>query len=121
MLIISQFWQKNGIGSVLVAEPIPLECTVGPFCGIGSVHKTEPIPKGSPRFPGITGMPGIPWVLFKPGSDVILGVEVVDCEANPTGGKDYDGADDFANKADGLFENVDYCQNCQYNTDNVKN
>ena len=59
--------------------------------------------------------------LLKPLYNVVLCVQVVNCQANPAGSEDKDCADDFSNDADGLLEDVDDCQDGQYKTYEVNN
>ena len=52
---------------------------------------------------------------------MVLGPEEIDRKAQPAGGKHYYTANDFAHKADGLLEDVDDCQDGQYETDEIDN
>ena len=45
--------------------------------------------------------------LLKPLGDVVLGVEVVDEQADPAGGQHDDGTDDLAHEADRFLEDID--------------
>lgn len=52
---------------------------------------------------------------------MVLCIEVVNCQANPAGGEDENCANNLSNNADGLFEDVDDCQDGQYKTYDVNN
>ena len=59
--------------------------------------------------------------LLKPFGNVVLGPEEIDGEADPAGSKHQYTADDFSHQRDGLLDDVDYCQNGQYQTDEINN
>ena len=50
---------------------------------------------------------------------MVLGVQIVNKEANPAGEEHNCAADDFSNQGDGLLDNVKNSGNCQYKTYNV--
>lgn len=50
---------------------------------------------------------------------MVLRVEIIDKESDPTGHQYDDGADDLSDKGNRLLENVYDCENRQDQTDNV--
>ena len=50
---------------------------------------------------------------------MVFSPEVVNKEADPAGGKDYDGGDNLSYEGDGLFEDVNDCCNSKDDTDDV--
>ena len=57
--------------------------------------------------------------LFKPGCQLVLGVEIIDGKANPAGCKHENCADNLSDERDGLLENVYHGEDCQDKTDKV--
>ena len=57
--------------------------------------------------------------LLEPLGDVILRVEVVNDESDPTGAEHEDGADDLSDDGDGFLEDVDDGEDGKDDTDDV--
>ena len=50
---------------------------------------------------------------------MVLGVEIIHQKADPAGDEHQDGGNDLSSYGDGLLENVQNGQYCQYDTDDV--